>query len=80
VLAAIGDTAYLSGEHASARKALEYGMSCPGALGKPFMHLRLGQVLYESNELDRAADELMRAYMGAGLDVLLQKIQSICHF
>lgn len=69
VLAAIGDTAYLSGEYASARKALEYGMSCPGARGNPFMHLRLGQVLYESNELDRAADELMRAYIGAGLDV-----------
>jgi tetratricopeptide (TPR) repeat protein len=69
VLAAIGDTAYLSGDYANARKALEYGMSCPGAVGNPFMHLRFGQVLYESNEFDRSADELMRSYMGAGLDV-----------
>jgi tetratricopeptide (TPR) repeat protein len=69
VLAAIGNTAYQSGDYANARKALEYGMSCPGAIGNPFMHLRLGQVLYESDELDLAADELMRAYMGAGQDV-----------
>lgn len=66
VLAAIGDTAYLDGDYVNARRALEYGMNCPGAIGNPFMHLRLGQLLFEVNELERAADELMRAYMGAG--------------
>lgn len=66
MLAAIADTAYLDGDYVNARSALEYGMSCPGAIGNPFMHLRLGQILYKVNELERAADELMRAYMGAG--------------
>jgi tetratricopeptide (TPR) repeat protein len=66
VLAAIGDTAYLDGDYVNARSALEYGMSCPGAIGNPFMHLRLGQILYEVNDLERSADELMRAYMRAG--------------
>ena len=31
--------------------------------------MRLGQCHFELGELDRAADELMRAYMGAGSDI-----------
>jgi hypothetical protein len=38
----------------------------PGGLGNSFLHLRLGQVLLDLAEPDLAADELMRAYMGAG--------------
>lgn len=44
-------------------------MTCPDAIGNPFLHLRLGQALYERGETDRAADELMRAYMGAGDEI-----------
>jgi len=69
VLAAIADSAYLGGYLTTARESLEHGMRCPGALGNPFMHLRLGQVLFDQNHTDRAADELMRAYMGAGADI-----------
>jgi len=69
VLAAIADSAYLGGDITTAREAIEYGMTCPGALGNPFMHLRFGQILLDSNEKDRAADELMRAYMGAGPEI-----------
>ena len=42
-------------------------------LGNPFLHLRLGQSQYELGELDRAADELMRAYMGAGEDIFVSE-------
>jgi hypothetical protein len=41
-------------------------MTCPAAIGNPFLHLRLGQVLLDANEHDAAADELMRAYIGGG--------------
>jgi tetratricopeptide (TPR) repeat protein len=44
-------------------------MQCPGGLGNPFIHLRLGQAYFELQHLDKAADELTRAYMGAGLDI-----------
>jgi len=69
VLAAIADSAYLGGYATTAREAIEYGMTCPGAIGNPFMHLRFGQILFDNNEKDRAADELMRAYMGGGLEI-----------
>jgi hypothetical protein len=44
-------------------------MHGPDAIGNPFLHLRLGQCLYELGDLDRAADELTRAYLGGGADL-----------
>jgi tetratricopeptide (TPR) repeat protein len=67
--AAIGDIDFLNGYYTTARKGLEFAMLCPGGLGNPFLHLRLGQTLFELGEEDRAADELMRAYMGAGEEI-----------
>jgi tetratricopeptide (TPR) repeat protein len=69
ILAAVADAYFLAGYDTSAKEALEYAMICPGAVGNPFLHLRLGQVLFEKNELDRSADELMRAYMAGGEEV-----------
>ena len=69
LLAAIGDALFLWGQFSYARMALEDAMHCPGAIGNPFLHLRLGQALLEQGEEDRAADELMRAYMLEGRDI-----------
>jgi tetratricopeptide (TPR) repeat protein len=69
VLAAIADAAFLGGFKVTAREALEYAMTCPGAIGNPFLHLRYGQVLFDAQENDRAADELMRAYMGGAEEI-----------
>jgi tetratricopeptide (TPR) repeat protein len=69
LMGAIGDAAFLGGYLTSAQKALEYAMHCPDGLGNPFIHLRLGQVLYDKGELERAGDELTRAYMGAGEEI-----------
>ncbi|HEY0648749.1 hypothetical protein [Phenylobacterium sp.] len=69
VLAAIGDACFLGGFQTSAREAFEYAMHCPDGIGNPFLHLRLGQVLFDAGEQDRAADELARAYMGAGNEI-----------
>jgi len=69
ILAAIADAAFLSGYKTTAREALEYAMTCPGAAGNPFLHLRFGQVLFDAGELDAAANELMRAYMAEGQEI-----------
>lgn len=69
ILAAIADAAFLAGYKTSAREALQYAMTCPNALGNPFLHLRYGQVLLDADEPDAAADELMRAYMSEGAQI-----------
>lgn len=69
ILAAIADAAFLADYKTSAREALQYAMTCPGALGNPFLHLRYGQVLLDAGEPDAAADELIRAYMSEGAKI-----------
>jgi hypothetical protein len=67
ILAAVGDANFLAGDFAAGRDNLSSAMRCPGAVGNPFLHLRLGQCQLELGAQDRAADELMRAYMGGGV-------------
>jgi len=69
VLAAIGDANFLDRDYVAGRDNLTHAMSCPGAIGNPFLHLRLGQCQLELGDADRAADELMRAYMSGGADI-----------
>lgn len=69
LLAAIGDAHFLAGEYEHARAALADAMHCPDAIGNPFLHLRLGQSQFELGNLERADDELTRAYMGGGPDI-----------
>ena len=69
ILAAIGDANFLGGDYVAGRDNLSLAMRCPDAIGNPFLHLRLGQCQYELGNLDRAADELARAFMGAGSDI-----------
>jgi tetratricopeptide (TPR) repeat protein len=72
LLAAIGDACFLSSFFKSGSEAFGYAITCPGGLGNPFLHLRLGQCHFELGNLDAAADELCRAYMGAGSDIFLE--------
>ena len=69
VLVAVGDANFLSGNFVAGRDNLSRVMHCPDAIGNPFIHLRLGQCQFELGNLDRSADEFMRAYMGAGPEI-----------
>lgn len=62
VLAAIGDANFLSKDYQAGIDNLSNAMYCPNAIGNPFLHLRLGQCLFEMEFSDQAADELIRAY------------------
>jgi tetratricopeptide (TPR) repeat protein len=62
LFAAIGDVNFLSGDYQAGMQNLSAGMHCPGAIGNPFLHLRLGQCQYEIGNMERAADEFTRAY------------------
>lgn len=66
LLSAIGEQYYLSGNLERAFDYYSQAVRAKGGLGWPPFHLRLGQLRYERGEMDRAKDELMRAYMGSG--------------
>ncbi|MCG6158493.1 tetratricopeptide repeat protein [Rubinisphaera margarita] len=65
----MGDAYFNSEEFAHAAECLELAVQCPGGVGNPFVHLRLGQCRLELGKSDAAADELMRAFMGAGQEI-----------
>ena len=64
ILVAIGDANFGAKDYAAGRDNLSAAMHCADAIGNPFIHLRLGQCQFELGNLDQAADELARAYMG----------------
>jgi tetratricopeptide (TPR) repeat protein len=63
---AIGDAYFLSENFGEAYKAFSEATHCPGGVGNPFVHLRLGEIQFELGNEVLAADELARAYMGGG--------------
>ncbi len=56
LLASIGDMAFVRGKFDKARDALEDAVRCPNGLGNAFIHLRLGETLFELG--DRSAQPM----------------------
>ena len=71
--ATLGDIYFLAGDFEQALLAFADAVQCPEGLGNPFIHLRLGQCAFENHNLARAADELTRAYMGAGEEIFSEE-------
>lgn len=69
ILVAIGDTNFLKNDFHAAIENLSSAMHFPEAIGNAFIHLRLGQCFFETGDLDKAADELTRAYAIEGEDI-----------
>lgn len=66
LLASIGDMYFQKKDFASAKKHLYDAMNCPDAIYNPFINLRLGEALFESDEFDRSKEYLLRAFMMEG--------------
>jgi tetratricopeptide (TPR) repeat protein len=73
LLSAIGEANFFQGDFAAGRENLGTAMHYPDAIGNPFLHLRLGQCQFELGDLDKAADELMRAYMAEGAEIFAEE-------
>jgi tetratricopeptide (TPR) repeat protein len=69
VLFSLGEAQFFNEDYTAAKESLAAVMHCPGAIGNPLIHLRLGQAQYELGNLVKAKDELMRAYMGQGEEI-----------
>ena len=63
---AIGDARFHQREFGMAWKALSNATFCPGGIGNPFLHLRLGQCALELGDREAAREELIHAYGIAG--------------
>ncbi len=72
IYVAIGDVHFQMKSFEKAFRCFSNAVQCPKGLGNPFIHLRLGQTHFEQQNLEKAADELARAYMGAGLQVFME--------
>ena len=72
IYGAIGDIHYRMNNYEKAFKCFVNALQCPKGLENPFIHLRLGQLYYEQGNFDKAADELTRAYMGAGINIFME--------
>lgn len=73
IMAGLGDVYFHSNSFQQGKEALSDVMHCVGAIGSPFLHLRLGQCQLELGNDERAADELVRAYMGAGKEIFAKE-------
>jgi tetratricopeptide (TPR) repeat protein len=62
ILGNIGYTRFLQGDYAAGRDDLERALSLPGGDDNAFLHLRLGQCLYELGDLARAAEHFRHAF------------------
>ena len=69
ILVAIGDFNFLTCDYAAGRDTLKKAERCPDGYGDPFLYLRLGQCHLELEDFERAADALMRAYVGGGPEI-----------
>ncbi|WP_353189841.1 hypothetical protein [Pandoraea pnomenusa] len=69
ILAGLGDVYFFAKSFEQCCDVMSDAMHCVGGIGNPFLHLRLGQSHFELGNVDRAADELARAYMGAGKEI-----------
>ncbi|WEF34269.1 hypothetical protein [Pseudoduganella chitinolytica] len=69
---ALGDAHFRLHAHNKAFKCFHNAVQCPGGLGNPYIHLRLGQLYFERGDVDKAADELTRAYMGGGVELFME--------
>jgi len=61
ILGNMGDAYFAQRDYAAGRDVLERAMQCRDAMGESFLHLRLGQCLFELGDLERARKELTLA-------------------
>lgn len=72
IYVAIGDVHFRTQNFEKSFKCFYNAVQSPQGLGNPFIHLRLGQLYFEQGNMDKAADELTRAFMGGGLQIMME--------
>ena len=66
IYSAIGDTYFLKEKYKTASTYFYNALNCPDGISNPFILLRLGQSLFEIQDLEKSKEYLLRAYMIEG--------------
>jgi hypothetical protein len=69
VLTSAGDAFFRAGMPKLTVETLSDAVRCPGGLGNPFIHLRLGQAQLLMGDQARGVDNLARAYLQEGVKI-----------
>ncbi len=67
--ASLGDMYHALGQYEVAANNLFDALNCPDGGGNPFVHLRLGECLYELEQKEKAKEHLLQAYMLTGEEI-----------
>lgn len=67
--ASIGDMYFLKEDYESSAENFHNALNCPDGLTNGFVHLRLGEDLFELEQKDESLDHLLRAYMLEGKEI-----------
>jgi tetratricopeptide (TPR) repeat protein len=78
--ASIGDMYLFRKEFVAAKNSFFEALNCPDGQGSPFVHLRLGESLYELKEEEKAVDHLLRAYMLEGKEIFVEEEDKYFNF
>ena len=66
ILTAMAEAYHLMKDHARVKETLMETFRCEGAIGTPFLHLRLGQAEIALGQKGRGVEELIRAHERGG--------------
>lgn len=69
LMASIGDAHFMKGDYAKSTETFYNAYNCPEGSINPFILLRLGQSLLETQDEPNATEYLLRAYMLEGSDI-----------
>jgi len=67
--AAIGDMYYLKDDYENSAENFYNALNCPDGQVNGFVHLRLGEDLFELGDKEKSLDHLLRAYMLEGKEI-----------
>ena len=76
----IGDMHLFKEDFESAKTSFYNALNCPDGQESGFVHLRLGEALYELGEKDKALDHLLRAYMLEGPEIFEEEEEKYFEF
>lgn len=69
VYTALGDTCYINMQYKEALDYLFETLKCPDGLENPFVLLRIGECFFETENMSKAQEYLLQAYMYDGVDI-----------